>query len=328
MSKKDLYITQNGNLIKKHNTIWFENSIRKRPLPITQMNSVYCFGEITLNSKLLDFFTKHEIPIYFFNYYGYYSGTYAPRRQNISGNLLIKQVEFYNKLDERLNIAKEFLISAYYNMLSNLKYYKLLDEIKIFEQFKEKLSNSTSIQLLMLEEAKMRQFYYKCFNKILKNEDFEFITRVKQPPDNYINCLISFGNSIYYTIVLSEIFKTQLDPTISYLHEPFERRYSLNLDISEIFKPIIVDRVIFSLINKNMIKPHHFDKELNFCYLNDEGKKIFAKYFDEKLSETIKHNKLGRKISYRYLVRLEVYKLIKLLIENQKYEGFKIEKCM
>src|SRR5690606_30533649 len=134
-------------------------------------------------------------------------------------------------------------------------------EIVKFQPFKEKIEVAKDIQFLMLEEARMRQFYYKCFNKILKNKEFEFITRVKQPPDNYINTLISFGNSIYYTIVLSEIFKTQLDPTISYLHEPFERRYSLNLDISEVFKPIIVDRIIFSLINKKMIRPEHFDKK-------------------------------------------------------------------
>lgn len=328
MAKKDLYITQNGTLMKKHNTIWFENSVRKRPLPITQVNAVYCFAEVTLNSKLLDFFTKHEIPIYFFNYFEYYSGTYAPRRQNLSGVLLISQVEHYTNINQRLYIAKEILRASLANMIANLRYYKLKIEIEKLSQFYEKIRTSTTVNLLMLEEARMRQQYYKCFNKILKNEEFEFVTRVKQPPDNYINTLISFGNSIYYTMVLSEIFKTQLDPTISYLHEPFERRYSLNLDISEIFKPVIVDRVIFSLINKNMIKPEHFDKNLNYCLLNDDGRKIFIRAFDEKINDTFKHGKLGRKISYRYLARLETYKLIKHMLEGAEYRGFEIEKCM
>jgi CRISP-associated protein Cas1 len=57
--------------------------------------------------------------------------------------------------------------------------------------------------------------------------------------------LISFGNSLLYATTLSEIYRTQLNPTVSFLHEPSARRYSLSLDLSEIFKPIIVDRTIF-----------------------------------------------------------------------------------
>lgn len=324
MGKKDIYVTSNGTLMKRGKTIWFQNSVRKKALPIAQANSVYCYGEVSLNSKFLDFFTKHQVPIYFFNYYGFFSGQYIPRRQNVSGKLLINQVDAYQFGEVRLKIAKEFLISALHNMKSNLTFYSLKEEAIKFENFKEKLEQAKSVQNLMLEEAQMRQFYYKCFNKIIKNEEFEFIKRVKQPPDNYINCLISFGNSIYYTIVLTEILKTQLDPTISYLHEPFERRYSLNLDISEILKPIIVDRVIFKLINSNHIKPKHFDQKLNYCYLNDEGRKVFSQVFNEKIEETFKHKKLGRNISYRYLARLECYKLIKFFLEGKQYEGFKI----
>ena len=125
-------------------------------------------------------------------------------------------------------------------------------------------------------------------------------------------------------MILSEIFKTQLDPKVSYLHEPFERRYSLNLDLSEIFKPLIVDRVIFTLINKEMIKPEHFDQELNFCYLNDSGRKIFIQEFDRKLNSTLKYPKLERKVSYRYMLRLECYKLIKNFLEKKPYDSFKI----
>lgn len=327
MAKKDLYLTQNGTLMKKQNTIWFENSQKKRPLPVAQVNAVYCFGEVTLNSKLLDFFTKHQIPIYFFNYYGFYSGSYVPKRQNVSGTLLIEQVKHYEDSSKRLTIAREFLMSCYENMRFNLVYYNV-NEQERFREFKKKLEEAQGIQNLMLEEARMRQFYYRCFNEILKKEEFYFNKRVKQPPDNFINTLISFGNSLYYTVVLSELFKTQLDPTISYLHEPFERRYSLNLDIAEIFKPVIVDRVIFTLVNKGMIRDEHFDKKMKYCYLNEEGRKIFARAFDEKLCDTFKHKRLGRKISYRYLARMEAYKLIKHLFEGEPYVGFRMEKCM
>ncbi len=82
-----------------------------------------------------------------------------------------------------------------------------------------------------------------------------------------INSLISFVNTLIYTKVLGELYRTQLNPTISYLHEPGERRFSLSLDLAEVFKPLIGDRLIFSLLNRNQITENSFTKELNFLHL-------------------------------------------------------------
>jgi len=79
-------------------------------------------------------------------------------------------------------------------------------------------------------------------------EDFSIEKREKHPPTNPLNALISFANSLVYTTVLSEIYHTQLNPCVSFLHQPGERRYSLALDIAEIFKPLIGDPIIFNLI--------------------------------------------------------------------------------
>jgi CRISPR-associated protein Cas1 len=323
--QKDLFILTSGKIIRKQNTLWFENSKTKKPLPISTLNSVSFFGEIELNNSILELFTKYEISCYFYNYFGFYSGGYFPRKQQLSGKLLVKQVTSYEDINKRLELAKETLIGTIVNISKNLEYYKLdLEKIKILS-FISEINKQNSIVNLMLSEAKFRQYYYSCFDKILNDETFKFVRRSKRPPLNFLNCLISFGNSCFYNTVLSEILKTQLDPTISFLHEPFERRYSLNLDISEIFKPIIVDRVIFKLINKKMITEKHFEKNLNYSYLNEKGRKIFLQEFDNKLTTTFRHNKLKRKISYRYLIRLECYKLIKYFIEDVDYKSFKYE---
>jgi CRISPR-associated protein Cas1 len=127
-----------------------------------------------------------------------------------------------------------------------------------------------------------------------------------------------------YTTVLSEIYKTQLNPTISFLHEPAMKRYSLSLDISEIFKPLIVDSLILSLINNRSINKNHFEFiEDKICFLNEKGKKIFIKAYEDRLVKTIKHRKLNRQTSYRYLIRLEGYKLIKHFIGDQVYKPLK-----
>lgn len=144
------------------------------------------------------------------------------------------------------------------------------------------------------------------------------------PPDNMINSLISFVNSLIYSKTLTEIYHTQLNPTISYLHEPESRRYSLCLDLSEIFKPLIGDRLIFSLLNKNQITENSFTRELNFLHLKKEASQLIVNELEKKLQATIMHKDLHRKVSYQYLIRLEAYKLIKHLIEEKEYEGFKM----
>jgi len=172
-------------------------------------------------------------------------------------------------------------------------------------------------------EGRIKNAYYKSFEAVL-GKGFGMRRRVKNPPDNMINCLISFGNALMYSVCLSEIYHTQLNPTISFLHEPGTRRYSLSLDIADIFKPVIVDKIIFKLVNEQMIKERHFLKELNFAYLNEKGRRLFLENFDRRLKTTIYHPKLKRQLSYRSIVRQECYKLIKHLIEKEKYESFKM----
>ena len=109
--------------------------------------------------------------------------------------------------------------------------------------------------------------------------------RVKRPPDNPINALISFGNTLLYTKTISAIYRTHLDQRISFLHEPSEGRFSLSLDMCEVFKPIIVYRTIFELVNNRRLQVEkHFDRKVNYCLLNEEGRKIFIEAFEQRLN--------------------------------------------
>ena len=159
---------------------------------------------------------------------------------------------------------------------------------------------------------------------VIVNQEIKFEKRVMHPPDNMINSLISYVNSLIYSKTLSEVYHTQLNPTISYLHEPGVRRYSLCLDISEVFKPLIGDRLIFSLLNRKQITEESFTQELNFLHLKKEASKLIVRELENSLKKTIKHKELGRQVSYQYLIRLELYKLIKHIIGEKEYEGFKI----
>ncbi|MCI4463284.1 MAG: type I-B CRISPR-associated endonuclease Cas1 [Caldisericum sp.] len=321
---KPYYIFSSGRLSRKENTIYVEVEDNiKKSIPIEDVESLHIFGEVDLNTKFLNFLSQQNIPIHFYNYYGFYSGSFMPREKNISGNLTVKQVEFYIDQIKRQYIAISFIEGAIFHMQRNLREYEGTE--KFVEVLKTELSNAyntKSIPELMGCEGRARDAYYQAFNVILKN-NFSFVKREKRPPTNPINALISFGNSIIYSIVLTQIYLTQLNPTISYLHEPGEKRYSLSLDIAEIFKPLIVDPVIFKLVNNNMLNEDDFEEDLNFCYLTENGRKKFIKEIDQKLNTTIKHRKLKRNVSYKQLIRLECYKLIKHFLSDEVYVPFK-----
>lgn len=134
--------------------------------------------------------------------------------------------------------------------------------------------------------------------------------------------MISFGNTIIYQKIANEIYKTKLDIRISYLHSAMRRYENLNLDISEIIKPILVDKVIFSLINKRIIDAKvHFEKRNNGVFLNKEGKYLFIDQLNKKLSSTITIN--NKKVSYQEILQQEVLKLLRHFKYDEEYEPFK-----
>lgn len=318
------YIFSNGELKRKDNNIYFND----RALKIEMTSDIYLFGEVTLNTKCLNFLGQNKKAFHFFNYYGFYTGSFYPKESNVSGKLLVKQVEYFQDREKRIELAREIIKSASDNIFRNLRYYNgrgkdLKNEMEIIKSYQLELDKAQDVNEIMGIEGNIRKVYYSTWSKII-NQEIDFEKRVKRPPDNMINTLISFINSLIYTTCLSEIYKTQLNPTISYLHSPGDRRFSLCLDITEIFKPLIVDRMIFSLLNKNMISEDDFAKDSNFYYLKDKGRKKILEEYEKKLNQTITHKELKRDVSYQTLIKLECYKLIKHLLGDKKFDGFKM----
>lgn len=327
--KQSLYVYNSGDLKRKDNTLQFMSyEGEKRDIPVERISDIYVMTEMTFNTAFINYMSQYGIPIHFFNYYNFYTGSFYPKESLLAGQLLVKQVEHYTDYGKRLIIAKKFIEAAADNIYRNLRYYngrgKNVEKyMKEIDSLRKTLSKAISIESLMGIEGNIRKQYYEAWNVIV-NQEIRFEKRVMHPPDNMINSLISFVNSLIYTKTLSEIYHTQMNPVISYLHEPGVRRYSLCLDVSEIFKPLIGDRLIFSLLNRNQITEDSFTKELNFLHLKKQASKLIATEFEKRMKQTIMHKELGRQVSYQYLIRLEIYKLIKHLIGEKEYEGFRI----
>jgi CRISPR-associated protein Cas1 len=328
--KETVYIFSSGELKRKENTLFFISKEGKKAIPVEHVKEIFVFGEVDINKKLLEFLTQKEIILSYFNHYGYYMGSFYPREHYNSGFMILKQAAFYMDDTKRLTIAKKIVEGAALNCIKIMNYYnrrgKSLEEpIQQTRQLIEELSGKTDIEQSMSVEGKLKKIYYQSFNTIIINPDFAFTKRSKRPPADHINSLISFANSIIYTYVLGEIYQTHLDPRIGFLHSTNFRRFSLNLDIAEIFKPVIGDRTIFQCLNKKIISTGDFENKLNGLILKEAGRRKFLEQLEEKLKQTIKHSTLDKEVSYRRLIRLELYKLEKHLMEEGPYRPFVME---
>ena len=332
--KKSYYLFNPGRLSRKDNTLKFipvdEDGIEGQPkyLPVETVDNLYVFGSLDANSALYNFLGRNHISVHFFDYYEHYTGSFCPKEYLLAGKMQIEQTKTYLDKKRRIYLAQNTIMAASHNMLKNLRYYNnrekdLSSQIALIESYQNSLNATVHTQELMGLEGNIRQVYYSAFNVILN--DHNMGNRTKQPPLNEVNTLISFGNMMCYTACLDAIYHTQLNPTISFLHEPGTRRFSLALDLAEIFKPILVDRIIFRVLNKKEIQSKDFDLKLNGCVLKYGAKKTFGKIWDEKLNETIQHRSLKKYVSYKHLIRLECYKLAKYMLKIEpEYKPLKM----
>ena len=93
--------------------------------------------------------------------------------------------------------------------------------------------------------------------------------------------------------------------------------------MADIFKPVIVDRLIFTLLNNRQLQQKHFAMQENACYMTEEGRKIFVKAFDEKMLTTLYHRRMKRHVSYKQLLRLECQRLMRHLNGEEQYRSFR-----
>lgn len=272
------YIMSMGELTRKDNSLCFRKDGKNVYIPIENTKEIYCMNEVTVNTKLLDFLSQNHVIVHFFNYYEGYSGTFYPKNQYNSGRLIVKQVQAYD--NSREVIAKAIVCGIGRNIYEVLYHYYKHDKKEVKEvldwirrEFYVKVENAQNVKEIMAAEGEVWMRFYGTFRYFLP-EDFVMNKRVKRPPDNPINALISYGNTLLYTKTISAIYQTHLDQRISFLHEPSEGRFSLSLDMSEVFKSVIVYRTIFDLVNNRKLQVEkHFDKKVNYCLLNEEGRK-------------------------------------------------------
>ncbi len=325
----EYHILQDGILNKKGYAMLFENQDEKHHIPVETTEQLNIYGNITIASGVLNTAAGRGIRLGFFDHYGSLLGYFVPAKDHISVKTALKQYACFADREKHLAVAKELEEAMLHNLRANLRYYisrkhrgleKWNDELTLWIS---KAGSAHSIGEFLLIEAKARQKYYSAFNIIMKNTDFAFRKRSRRPPEDELNAMISFGNTLLYNRFLQIIWRTSLDPRIGIIHTSERRPFSLNLDFADLFKPIITDRIIFSLVNRCRIRKeeHFYVPDSGGIHLNKEGKQIFLEEFETKLAQRL--NIRGQEYSYLQWMEQEVRRYLKFITEKEPYHPFK-----
>ena len=245
---KDYHIVNDGILTRKDFSVLFEKDDGKINIPVEVADSINIYSNVELTSGFLEMLSHNRFNLNVFDKYGDYVGSFYAKNQRNQMRGLLKQSQIYNDEKLRMEYAKKMDIASIHNIRCNLRYYykqsgneMLLEATKSMSAFIKEMNETTSIEELLLIEARARQKYYGCFNVMINKDQFHFAKRTKRPPKDEINALISFGNVYLYSRIAQMIRKSSLDIRISFVHTALKRYENLNLDIAVIFKPIIVD---------------------------------------------------------------------------------------
>lgn len=323
--KKVIYLYKSGTLSRQDSSLVLKDKAGYCSyIPIEQIDTLICFGEVTLNKRTFSLLNIYHVSILFFNFYGQYIGRFSPK-QYVDGKIMMNQVLAYSNLEKRTEIAYTIIKASISNELSLLKYYRkksfdLNIQISQLEQIIKQLK-SKSIEELLVLEANAKRIYYDCFDIILHNSVYHFEKRTKRPPQNEINAMVSYGYSLLYANYLSVLDRSRIYSQISFVHSLTKCNESLHFDLADIMKPVLVDRLILSLCRHRQIKDSYFERKEERCYLNKEGVKFFVEKYEGYLKKTVLvHN---RYYSYRNLISREVHLLSNYLEdESNGYKPF------
>lgn len=283
-----LIITGDCELSQKESTIRIKTGGGSRSVPVADVRHLVLMSDGRVSTKLLCLFGRHGIRLSVFDFHGWYKGSWEPIEKTMSGDVCLRQAAAVLDEDWKMSIACAIVETAAHNMERNLAYYAYRGNSDVaravtrLSSMRSKFEGMEEIDRLMGAEGMFRREYLAVWPAI--DAGLDFGPRKKRPPNNEINCLMSFLNGLCYATMRHEIFKTYLNETLSFLHVPSSGRSSLSLDLAEIFKPVLTDRLIIRMVRKGEISAGWFEfPDPNICVLSEAGRRAVAVSFSETI---------------------------------------------
>ena len=301
-----VYITQQGELVGKTSER-LKVTLNKELLldiPLLKVSEVVLFGNITVTTPAIKLLAKREIGITFLSQHGEYVCRLQPE---ISKNSLLRIEQFRAFFDEgrRLELARGFVLGKLANLRMTLirKGGKAAEVKQAVERIKkaENAARATgSLNQLRGHEGDGSAAYFGVFQHLLKADGFSFAKRVRRPPTDPVNALLSFGYTLLSNDLITAVTLVGFDPYIGYLHAEKYGRPSLALDLMEEFRPVIVDALVLACVNKKILTLADFTAtEAGTSRLTDEGRRTFLQQYEHRRKTEFTHAVLEQKMTYQ-----------------------------
>lgn len=311
-------LSRRDKIYKAGEALVIKNGSKKTTYPTNTVAYIIKVGNTVLTEPVLDLLSDNNCIVHRFSYGFKYKGCFLPPKSNLY-KIEEQQYKVYFDKQLRLRFVKDLLFEAYENKLSLLESYQqrkkevdIKSKVKFISDMLIKLKEADNLDSIRGYEGICANAYLQTFSKLLKR--YEFNKRVYNPPDNEVNCLLSYLYSLLYCELSYHIHSCSLTVYCGYLHEQNNNNLTLVYDISEIFK-FECDRLILKLINKNMVQDSHFNKKQGICMLNVYGKKLVTEEWEKYLCETSYDELLERHKSNRERYKEKVL-VLRAKIEN------------
>lgn len=320
-----VYITrEDSGLYKKGERLIVKQGKKKvADIPLVKVDQIVVFANASISGSLISLLLKANVPIAYLSYYGKYKGRLVPEYSKNS-LLRIKQFKSFNNDKFCLEVAKKIVKGKLTNMrtllMRDTRDDRPKEVTKILTKIKgmiSKATNAKTIDKLRGYEGMGSRYYFSKFDSILDDE-FEFKKRTRRPPKDPINCMLSFGYTLLLNDVLSALYLVGFDPYIGFFHSNQYGKPALALDLMEEFRPIIVDSVIKTIVNKGMVSKGDFEEEYGTFKMKDSARNTFLEQYEQRLRREFTHPVFEYKISWRRAMELQARLMAKIIIGEIK----------
>ncbi|GBO55266.1 CRISPR-associated protein Cas1 [Pseudanabaena sp. lw0831] len=325
-----VYVSQDDSFIGKTDERLTVKAEKKQILdvPLIKIDGLVILGRATISPAAVIELLERKIPMSFMTGSGRFLGRLEPE---LTKNIFVRRSQWAaaGETPKAIHMVQAFVRGKLKNYRNSLMRcardyaaVNLQKEIDDLEQAIASLVNHQAIASLRGVEGHGSAVYWRVFPKLIRAEGFTFKTRNRRPPLDPVNAMLSFGYSLLRHDVQGALNIVGFDPYLGYLHTERYGRPSLALDLMEEFRPLIVDAIVLSAINRKAIAPQDFTTEplSNAISLSNDARRVFLTLYEQKKQSGFKHPVMGRKCTYQEAFELQARLLAKYLMdETDKY---------
>ena len=321
-TKTDILIDGTIDEVKLHANYLrlYTDNIIIADIPYEQINSIIIIGSNTsISGRLIKVCSQRQIPLHIITeQFKHYGSIYFAVHNNIKNRILQYKVLIHDKWC--IYLSKQLIYSK---ILTQKNFLERVNDSSSLNKYLDKVKDKKSLNSLLGLEGVSASIYWQSFTQLIPDHilrEFRWKGRIKNPCLDPINSMLSLGYGLLSTQCQSSLTINGLDPYLGILHVVSEDRPALVYDIMEIYRVLLVDSWVLSLINNKIFKPEDFTftKE-GVCTLKIDKKNEFFSLWYRRLKHYEFSTTMGKLTIHQFL-ELNTLELINWLkkIHNNK----------